>query len=88
MDKTKNIYIVALADSGAMLHDLGRSYWFFDGEEAEVIAEDLNRRNGLDPDDPDCESFWEVLTLEHGSEMQDKLSRKKSEEEGDEDESE
>lgn len=87
MDKTKNIYIVALVDSGAMLHDLGRSYWFFDGEEAEVLCDDLNRRNGLDPDDPDCESFWEVLSVEHGSEIQQRMASK-GEEEGGEDENE
>lgn len=70
------IYLVALANSGAMLHDVGRSYWLMDQSAAEILAEELNKKNGLDPDDDDCDEFWEVVSVEHGSTMEELLSNK------------
>lgn len=76
------IYLVALANSGAMLHDLGRSYWLMDQSEAEQLADDLNERNGFDPDGEDGEDFWEVVSIEHGSTMQELLFSREEEGEG------
>lgn len=70
------IYLVALANSGAMLHDVGRSYWLMDQSAAEILAEELNKKNGLDPEDDDCDEFWEVVSVEHGSTMEELLSNK------------
>lgn len=72
-----SIYLVGLVN-GSYSYDLQRSHWFQDQSEAEDLADALNKKNGFDPENDDCDEYWEVVSVEHGSHMQDLLNKKES----------